>query len=258
MLTRLSLLTFSCSVRPLTTPETEKKAARKQGAKHSCRERRKRNRHVQSSMKVNRPLRCDLLTTCYRDSLFKDENTKNDQSFDYFHCQQFKVKTAKLQRNNEELFRIGGLSCASFLLHLHQQQVIQVLLSPDPPAFSSWQHFYFHQPPACPALCTSCQSPDPSSVNKNSPIISQSQGFLTHKQGPGTCHLFTFTVTFQNSFILRRIIWTRIRSRSRCYDNTTYHKEETDAHHLGRPPCVVMGQSPPLNQLLGDDITHTH
>lgn len=38
----------------------------------------------------------------------------------------------------------------------------------------------------------------------------------------------------------------------------TYHEEETDAHHLGRPRHVVMSQSSSLNQLLGDDITDTH
>lgn len=39
LLTLPSLLTFSSTVRPLRAPETQKKAARKHGAKHSCRER---------------------------------------------------------------------------------------------------------------------------------------------------------------------------------------------------------------------------
>lgn len=39
---------------------------------------------------------------------------------------------------------------------------------------------------------------------------------------------------------------------------SAHHKEETDAYHLGRAPHVVIGQSSPLNQLLGDDITDTH
>lgn len=95
----------------------------------------------------------------------------------------------------------------SFLLFLHQQQVIQVLLSPDQPAFSSWQHFYFHQPPACPALCTSCRSPDPWSTNNNSSIIIHSQVFLTHKQPhlePDTCSClqlrFTTILSHEESF----------------------------------------------------------
>ncbi len=38
----------------------------------------------------------------------------------------------------------------------------------------------------------------------------------------------------------------------------TYNKEEANAHHLGSALHAVIGQSTALNQLLGEDITHTH
>lgn len=41
-------------------------------------------------------------------------------------------------------------------------------------------------------------------------------------------------------------------------DDVTDHEEEADAHHLGRPLQVVMGQASPLDQLLGDDVTDAH
>lgn len=44
----------------------------------------------------------------------------------------------------------------------------------------------------------------------------------------------------------------------RSQEETTYHEEEANTHHLGRPSHAVISQSSSLNQLLGDDITDTH
>lgn len=44
----------------------------------------------------------------------------------------------------------------------------------------------------------------------------------------------------------------------RSQEGTTYHEEEPNTHHLGRPLHAVICQSSSLNQLLGDDITDTH
>lgn len=48
------------------------------------------------------------------------------------------------------------------------------------------------------------------------------------------------------------------KSKWTASQKDTYHKEETNTHHLSRPLHVVVSQSSPLDQLLGDDITDTH
>ena len=104
---------------------------------------------------------------------------------------------------------MGLCRCASTLLHLHQQQVIQVLLSPDQPAFSSWRHFYFHQPPACPALCTSCRSRDPWSMKRSI----KPQGSITHKQphlSPDTCSLYAY-VSEQFYLTTNHLNWDSVK-----------------------------------------------
>lgn len=59
---------------------------------------------------------------------------------------------------------------------------------------------------------------------------------------------------FQLNHVKTKVLFKRV-CRSR--EAATYHEEEPDAHHLGRPLHVVMSQSSSLDQLLGDDIADT-
>lgn len=61
-----------------------------------------------------------------------------------------------------------------------------------------------------------------------------------------TCHNSTFVFLLFMRRHVQRDSWD------------AYHKEEANADHLGRARHVVMSQSSPLDQLLGDDITDTH
>lgn len=138
---------------------------------------------------------------------------------------------------------------------------VQLLLSPDPAASSSWQHLSLHQPPAGPAVCTSRRSPDPERHIKAPPLIAQARlepgtsslscfrRGLSHHESfePGACRgavaMATQLTTKKKPMLIilavRRTLWwaSPLRSIS-CWERTspTPTNEPADRRDAGSTP----------------------